>query len=248
MARWWVAIIAIGLTGLAAGVRAGGSSAEMVYVPAGEFVMGSPEGQGDADEHPQRRVYLAAYWIDKLPVTVAEYRKFTRATGRKMPLAPEWGWKDDHPVVNVTWEEAAAYAAWSGKRLPTEAEWEKAARGTDGRVYPWGNVWDPGKCSNAHNSRTTQPVGSYPAGASPYGALDMAGNVWQWCADWYGPYQSTSIRRPTGPISGRHRALRGGSWECRAPSTFRCARRDYEHTVLGDRDNYDGFRCVREAN
>ncbi len=223
------------------------NSVEMVYVPAGGFLMGSPAGKGDSDEQPQRRVFLDAYWIDKRPVTVGQYRTFCQATERKMPLAPDWGWQEDHPVVNVTWEEAAAYARWAGKRLPTEAEWEKAARGTDGREYPWGNQWDPRKCSNRGNSHSTQPVGGYPAGASPYGALDMAGNVWEWCADWYGEssYRSTPARNPTGPTSGQHRVLRGGSWECDLPAAFRAARRDYEHTVPGDRDNYDGIRCVR---
>ncbi len=220
---------------------------EMVYVPAGEFLMGSPAGPGDRDERPQHRVFLEAYWMDRMLVTVGDYRTFCRETGRSLPLEPKWGWHEDHPVVNVTWEDAAAYAKWAGRRLPTEAEWEKAARGTDGREYPWGNQWDPRKCSNGINSRSTQPVGKYPAGASPYGALDMAGNVWQWCADWYDEdyYRFAPARNPTGPASGQHRVLRGGSWECDLPTMFRSARRDYEHTVLGARDNYDGIRCVR---
>jgi formylglycine-generating enzyme required for sulfatase activity len=223
--------------------------AAMVYVPAGEFLMGSPEGEGEEDEHPQRPVYLDAYWIDKTPVTVGEYRRFCQATGRAMSPAPEWGWKEDHPVVNVTWEDAVAYAKWAGERLPMEAEWEKAARGTDGRSYPWGNKWDPGKCANnlawySHLS-STEPVGSYPTGASPYGALDMAGNVWNWCADWYDGdyYRSAPTRNPTGPTAGNSRVFRGGSWDTQGAMNFRCAVRNCGYPL--DRGNFRGFRCVR---
>jgi len=230
-------------------VWASEGGAEMVYVPAGEFLRGSPAGKGDPDEHPQRRVSLDAYWIDKRLVTVADYRKFCQATGRKMPVAPAWGWKEDHPVVNVTPLDAADYARWAGKRLSTEAEWEKAARGTEGGEYPWGNGWDAQKCANAQNSHSTKPVGSYPAGASPYGALDMAGNAWEWCADRYDEryYASAPARNPTGPTSGTWWVIRGGAWDVGGPTWFRCARRDYERVLVTGNDNYDGFRCVREA-
>jgi sulfatase modifying factor 1 len=222
--------------------------AEMVYVPAGEFLMGTDGAWGStANEKPQHRVYLDAYWIDEMEVTVAQYRRFCQATGRVMLPAPSWGWQDDHPIVNVTWEEAAAYAAWAGKRLPTEAEWEKTARGTDGRDYPWGNEWDPRKCVHGH--RSTLAVGSRPAGASPYGALDMAGNVWEWCADWYDRtyYRSAPKQNPQGPSSGRDRVLRGGAWrdsmadpsDCRGANRFYCD--------PGVRDGTFGFRCVRGA-
>ena len=156
--------------------------AVMVYVPAGEFLMGSTDGKVNDNERPQHKVYLTGYWMYKCPVTVAQYRKYCHATGRQMPEQPVWS-QDDHPIVNVNWHDAADYAHWAGVALPTEAQWEKAARGTDGRVYPWGNDWDSAKCVNATGG--TKPVGSCSAGASPYGALDMAGNVWQWCADWY---------------------------------------------------------------
>ena len=217
----------------------------MVYVPAREFLRGSPEGKGDTNECPQRLVHLDAFWIDKTEVTVAEYRRFCEATGRSLPEAPSWGWKDDHPVVKVTWEEATAYAVWAGKQLPTEAEWEKAARGTDGREYPWGKKWDAGKCVNKSNSGNgTQPVGSHPAGASPCGALDMAGNVWEWCADWFDEnyYPSAPASNPHGPDSGRARVVRGGAWCDADPGDLRVAVRD----GLGPTSGLGllGFRCV----
>jgi len=224
----------------------------MVFVPAGEFVMGSAAGDADAysDERPQRRVYVDGFWIDKHEVTVAQYRRFCQAARRKMPSAPSWGWKNNHPVVNVTWDDAAAYARWAGKRLPTEAEWEKAARGTDGRMYPWGNE-KPGaggrwRCDlDGRNDgyASTAPVGTYPSGASPYGCLDLAGNVWEWCADWWGKdyYASAPARNPKGPASGEHRVLRGGSWYNSA-KYVRCAERA---TPPVGRIGNGGFRCGR---
>ena len=218
--------------------------AEMVYVPAGEFLMGEDE---DSDGGRQRRVYLDAYWIDRNLVTVAQYRKFCQATGREMPRAPSWEWKDNHPIVNVTWEDAAAYAAWAGKRLPTEAEWEKAARGPDGRQYPWGNEWDPSRCASSVGGRltSTQPIGSYPQGASPYGCLDIAGNVSEWCADWYQAdyYRSAPDRNPLGPSSGDQRVLRGGCWFNGIPEDFRCAHRGGYYP--GTTGSNFGFRCAR---
>ena len=194
--------------------------AEMILIPAGEFIMGSPEGEGDANEHPQHPVFLNAFYIDKYEVTNALYKQFMSATGHIAPLF----WDDEEynhpnqPVVRVTWHDAVAYAEWAGKRLPTEAEWEKAARGTDGRIYPWGNEWDSSKCNSGVSGdgyEYTAPVGSFPAGASPYGVMDMAGNVWEWCADWYDKdyYSSQSSQQnPKGPDSGTYRVLRGGSW------------------------------------
>jgi formylglycine-generating enzyme required for sulfatase activity len=164
--------------------------AEMILIPAGEFIMGSPEGEGDDDEHPQHNVFLNAFYIDKYEVTNAQYKQFMDATGHKAP-----GYWDNErvnqpnqPVVGVTWHDAVAYARWAGKRLPTEAEWEKAARGIDGRKYPWGNEWDGSKWSSGSGSvvyKSAAPVGSFPEGTSSYGVMDMAGNVWEWCADWY---------------------------------------------------------------
>jgi sulfatase modifying factor 1 len=235
---------------------------EMVLIPAGEFLMGSANTDKYAtyDEKPQRKVYLDAYYIYKMEVTVAQYRKFCAATGRTMPDAPIGGWKDDHPINRVNWSEAKAYADWAGVTLPTEAQWEKAARGTDGRIYPWGNEWDKTKCANWTNggdpekTSTSFPVGSFPMGASPYGVMDMAGNAWEWCNDWYSDdyYTTAPTKNPTGPEKGQRHLVRGGSgcglgslicdWDFRGQ--YRCATR-YEIIIFKDYpNNFYGFRCV----
>lgn len=187
----------------------------MVSVAGGYFWMGSEDG--DPNEKPRRRVYLDAFRIDKYEVTNALYRQFMDAKGHR---APEF-WTDssvnelNQPVVGVNWHDASAYCKWAGKRLPTETEWEKAARGTDGRKYPWGEQWDSSRANSAER-RLGKPVavGSYASGMSPYGAADMAGNVWEWVADWYDAnyYQSAPNRNPKGPDSGEDRVIRGGSW------------------------------------
>lgn len=226
--------------------------AEVVFVPKGFFSMGMSKANikdattrnpdltenGYKDEIPNRKVFLDGYWIYKYPVTVAQYQRFSDASGYKMPSPPSGGWKYDHPIVNITtYEHALAYANWAGARLPTEAEWEKAARGADGRIYPWGNVWDRNKCSISEDGHTTVKVGIKPSGASPYGVMDMLGYSWEWCSDWYDAsyYASMTTNNPHGPSHGRYHVLRGGF--------DRCTRRGY-----GDRDGmpvYDvGFRCV----
>jgi formylglycine-generating enzyme required for sulfatase activity len=203
----------------------------MVYVPAGEFLMGSTDDDPDAYDYekPQHTVYLDAFWIDRTEVTNAQYRRCVEADACKKPGC--WDDNDlnapDQPVVCVTWNDAQAYAAWVGGRLPTEAEWEKAARGTDGRIYPWGNR--PPNCSRANYSGClgkADSVGSYTSGASPYGVLDMAGNVWEWVADRYheGTYARSPARNPQGPDSGDRRAVRGGAFSD-DPGVVRCAYR-----------------------
>jgi formylglycine-generating enzyme required for sulfatase activity len=226
---------------------------DMVVVPAGEFLMGSTDADTNAsgDEKPQHVVCLDEYALDVHPVTVAQYRAFCEATGRAMPSPPNWGWLDDHPVLNVTWHDAVAYCEWADKRLPTEAEWEKAARGEDGRIWPWGNNWDARKCQSSYggswgSAGKTAPVGSHPEGVSPYGCHDMIGNVWEWCADWYdGSYYRNSPRQnPKGPDSAGARVLRGGAWFYINLYRLRCA---YRNSLSPD-DGGDGggFRCAQD--
>lgn len=192
---------------------------EFCLVPAGEFLMGSADSDEEAldSEKPQHKVYLDTYYIGRYPVTNAQYALFLNQSGHRPSL--KWNNKQimkDHPVVYVSWEDADAYCRWAGLRLPTEAEWEKAARGDDGRIYPWGNEWDAQKCNTYEGGkRGATSVGVYsPAGDSPYGCADMAGNVWEWTADWYdkGYYRVSPARNPKGADSGRYRVLRGGSW------------------------------------
>ncbi len=246
--------------------------AKMVWVPAGNFLMGISEEGGNEllktnpelkeildAEKPQRKVYLDGYWVYKYEVTVGQYRKFCKAKNIKMPPAPDWGWNDDHPMVYVRWQDAEDYAKWAGVSLPTEAQWEKAARGTDGRKYPWGNTWSALKCANSVNAemKGTKPVGSYLANASPYGCMDMAGNAWEWCADWYDPnyYKNAPSKNPQGP-SGTVKftlrgvdfnegalVLRGGSWLNPSSYFFQCTYR-YNFDP-GHRSFTRGFRCVK---
>lgn len=164
-----------------------------------------------------------------------------------MPAEPPWGWKDTHPITGMSWVDAAAYAEWAGGSLPTEAQWEKAARGTDGRIFPWGDRWDPDKCWNSvgkENPAQTAPVGSKPGGASPYGLLDMSGHVWQWCADWFDEsyYQHGPLRNPPGPSTGEGRVLRGCSWDGTDPIFFRAAGRAGCRPAESNPNG--GFRCV----
>jgi sulfatase modifying factor 1 len=184
----------------------------LCHVPAGPFWMGSDTGW--AAERPRHRVVLADYWIDRHPVTNGQFAAFAQESGFagaewRKAFAPG---KEDHPVVFVSWDDARAYAEWCGKRLPTEAEWEKAARGSDGRRYPWGDRWDGTRCNVS--GRGTTPVDTHSEGASPFGCLDMAGNVQEWVFDWYDPayYNASPESAPTGPETGVSRVLRGGSW------------------------------------
>ncbi|MEI7831638.1 MAG: SUMF1/EgtB/PvdO family nonheme iron enzyme [bacterium] len=222
--------------------------AEMVLIPAGEFMMGSKEGEGKDEEHPQHKVQLDAYYIYKNEVTVAQYRKFCADTGYTMPPEPAWKWQDNQPIVNVSWDDAKSYASWAGATLPTEAQWEKAARGIDGRIYPWGNTWDSSKARSSvktfNDAGQPAAVGSYPAGASLYGCLDMVGNVWEWCDDMYASdyYLNSPALNPSGPTKGSTRVLRGGSWGDYNPDNFRNAFRPSREP--SSKLNDCGFRCV----
>jgi len=239
-----------------------GVTLEFVRVPAGEFLMGSSNADQDAfsDERPQHRVYLDEYLIGKCPVTNRQYRAFVQTTGQWAPIHWKNGQiprgKEDHPTVHVSWSDAVAFCKWASQvtgrpvRLPTEAEWEKAARGPstgsgDGRKYPWGDQAPTAKLLN-YNRRVndTTPVGSYPDGASPYGALDMAGNVREWVADLYHAtyYASSPAQNPAGTFSGEGpRVVRGGSWNDDLLSVRAAARL---RRVPVNRYENTGFRCT----
>ena len=240
----------------------GKDGAPMVLVAAGEFTMGAREDDKDAqaDERPAHQVYLDAYYIDQFEVTTSHYAAFMEATKRDPPQHwPENVLKvhGKKPVVGVTWDDAQAYCGWAGKRLPTEAEWEKAARGTDGRVYPWGQEPPNEKLANFNHCcdfkdyGVLTDVGSFKRGKSPYGAYDLAGNVWEWVVDWYDEtlYQQRAkgndpIRNPGGPEKGEFKVLRGGSWSTEA-WFLRSSGRIGDYPSL--RNSYDGFRCVQGA-
>lgn len=197
-----------------------------MFVPAGEFLMGSTDADKDAVAHekPQHTIYLEAYWIGKYEVTNALYKKCLDAGKCSGPKYWADGTiptgKENHPVVGVSWNDAMTFAQWMGGRLPTEAEWEKAACWDEvkkaKRFFPWGDVFDVQKANTlASEIRDTTPVGKYsPQGDSPYGVSDMAGNVWEWVADWYSDtyYSTTPKNNPKGPGSGKFRVVRGGAW------------------------------------
>jgi len=212
---------------------------ELILIPAGEFLMGSDpntDKQARDNEQPQHTVYLPDYYIAKTPVTNAQYNRFVGATGHQVPTHWENGkppqGKEDHPVVNITWDEAVAYCQWLTKttgrhsRLPSEGEWEKAARGTDGRIYPWGDEPpDENRCNFGWFGPGTTPVGQYsPQGDSPYGCVDMAGNVWEWTLSLDKDYPYDPEDGQGNLETGRTRVLRGGAFYGKgwvAPCAFR---------------------------
>jgi formylglycine-generating enzyme required for sulfatase activity len=222
----------------------------MIEIPAGPFTMGSNEG--GEDEAPARELDLPAFEIDKFEVTNADFASFVEVTGYRTDAeAKEEGrsrnWrmaaegKDDHPVVFVSWNDAVAFCQWVGKRLPTEAEWEKAARGTDGRTYPWGNEWDVARSNSKEaGHRGTTIVGSFPDGASPYGVMDMAGNVAEWTADWYKAYPGSTFVSPY--FGEKYRVIKGGGWFS-DKELVRTTERSCSSVELANDDV--GFRCAR---
>ncbi|MGQ9586030.1 MAG: SUMF1/EgtB/PvdO family nonheme iron enzyme [Anaerolineae bacterium] len=226
---------------------AGPVEVPMVEIPAGEFVFGSDKQPAAS---PQQTVNLPAFSIDVYEVTNEQFAAFVATTGYQTTAekAKDPSWKDyagegkeHHPVVKVSWFDAEAYCQWAGKRLPTEQEWEKAARGTDGRLWPWGNEFDPEKANGMESGyRGTLPVGTLPAGASPYGVMDMAGNVAEWTADWYKPYPGSSYRDQY--MGEKFRITRGGGWfsdESQVQTFFR-------NSTSPEAANDDlGFRCAR---
>ncbi len=234
----------------------------MVYIPAGWFWMGcnpkdpycanvvTPPNRVLTDEKPYHEVYLDAYYIDKNDVTVSEYKKCVDAQGCTPPVMRKYGnWngagRENHPVTWMNWYQVKAYCKWAGETLPTEAQWEKAARGTDGRFYPWGNHWDASK--GCFDKSSTCVVGSYPQWASPYGVMDMSGNVWQWVNDWYDEhyYSNSPDHNPKGPMSGYQHIFRGGSWTAGSASLRSALRFAIEPPF---KNLNIGFRCVRNVS
>ena len=222
----------------------------MIEIPAGPFTMGSDTG--DPEDSPAHEVDLPAYEIDQFEVSNADFAAFAQATGyetfaeqqgyRNWRDEGEEGVEDNHPVVAVTWDDAAAYCEWLGKRLPTEAEWEKSARGDDLRAHPWGEGWDSSKANVKETGlRGTTAVGSFGAGASPYDVNDMTGNVWEWTADWYLPYPGNTAEDAY--YGETFRVTRGGGWfdEEAQATTFNRNAADPLKTANDDL----GFRCAR---
>lgn len=223
-----------------------------VYVPEGEFFMGKGETRKN-DNSPQHVVYLNAFWVDKYEVSNAMYLK-CMAAGICAEMVSDnttynnWIYRN-HPITYVTWEQANTYCQWAGRRLPTEAEWEKAARGTDGRKYPWGNEAPNARLANFDGSMIHESVSvyRYPLGASPYGALNMAGNAREWIADWYGEdyYLITPYENPTGPETGTERSLRSGSYNEDKNEIAITSRYRHEPQSAG---LSRGFRCAQSGN
>ena len=258
--RYWAATAAIGIAicgavlysmqGQSKNEITGKDGSPAVLIPGGAFVM------GDDEEAPRREVFVDAFYIDKFEMTVARYAAFLKASGN-VKLPEEWQSVDVErdgqlPVVGVDWRDANDYCQWAGRRLPTEMEWEKAARGSDERKYPWGN--DPPTEERARFLKPVQntvykdgvsPVGSHPNGASPYAIHDLAGNVWEWVADWFSDsFPRAELRNPKGPASGTAKVLRGGGWQD-PPERLTATKR--MRAEPGHRDDSTGFRCAQDA-
>ncbi len=242
------------------------STLDWVLVPAGEFEMGAEGEPAEPDESPKHRVFLDSFYIAKYETTNSQYHNFVEATDHRLPencCDSKYNiWRgdkmlegiDELPAINVSWDDAVAFCRWVGGRLPTEAEWEKAARGTDGRTYPWGNDPVTGNRTNYSIANVTfwegpstlAKVNQYDYGRSPYGAYEMAGNVWEWVQDWYDEsyYKKSPSQNPTGPSEGVARVIRGGSWQ-NTPDTLRASNRN-KHAPTETRV-YIGSRCAKDA-
>jgi formylglycine-generating enzyme required for sulfatase activity len=216
----------------------------MILVPGGTFQMGSTAG--NTNEIPIHTVTLTSFYLDAKEVTVAQYRAFCTATARPMPTAPSWGWTDDNPIVNVSWNDATAYATWAGKRLPTEAEWEFAARGgnlSHGYTYSGSNTIGDVAWYTSNSGNRTNAVGTKLP--NELGLYDMSGNVWEWCADWYsaGYYAVSPVSNPNGPSTGTDRTLRGGAWD-KDQAGCRVAIRNLDPPTFTNA--LLGFRCAKD--
>ena len=234
----------------------------MVFIPGGTFIMGSDQNGKDAQ--PAHKVYVSSFYMDKYEVTNAQYKTFLDSTGypapyldpERYPWAEKYNWKDgtyplnakNVPVVLVSYEDANAYAKWAGKRLPTEAEWEKAARGSEGFTYPWGSQWDSTKCNSRFSGiNRAVSVTRYDRDVSPYGVFNMAGNVWEWCADWYDNeyFRNSPGKDPKGPARGATRVIRGGSWDTYGIERLSAFARESQFPSVR---SYDiGFRCAKDC-
>jgi len=236
------------------GSKYGDAPNPMITIPAGKFTMGTNERL--SDEGPQHEVTLASFQIDQYEVTNAQYKKFIDATKRKSPShfrnRTYPAGKPDHPVTYVNWHDAKAYCEWAGKRLPTDQEWEKAARGTDGRTYPWGNDFEiengntPVRWQSLNKFGDTMPIAMFPNGKSPYGLLDMSGNVWEWTESWYKAYPNNKIESEN--YGERYKTLKGGSWfDC---SFYKCgiSAPVYNRAFFAKKVKNDtfGFRCAKD--
>ena len=221
---------------------------EFVWVPASSFVLGTndvdPEGKLNS-AHPFKGIRLTGYWIGKYPVTLSQYSLFCRKQALPLPKDPAFPRNGLHPVVNVTWHQAQAYAQWAHVNLPTEFQWGHASRGPKNTNYPWGDVWSPANCVNSVMNRRsgTTVVGQIKAARSGFGCYDMEGNVSQWCANWFTKdYTDIVGTNPTGPESGTDRSVRGGGWGAINPVLFRGSFRF--HLNPDYRLDICGFRCV----
>lgn len=232
------------------------SKTPLLSIPEGYFLMGANGTDALEDEKPQHRLWLDRYEIDAYEVTTAQYTAFLA----QEKSSPPWQWQavdpaqhHDRPVIGVSWFDAEAYCRWLGARLPTEAEWEKAARGSDGRLFPWGNqpptdgVANFGLGARFSYSQVLAPVQGYPSGRSPYGVFQMAGNVGEWVADWYGAgyYETSPSKNPAGPEQGTFRVVRGGSWSDLPKYLLTYARSKLPPDT---RNSYTGFRCARTVS
>ncbi|MZH04243.1 MAG: formylglycine-generating enzyme family protein [Nitrospinae bacterium] len=237
----------------------GESDSGMVYFPEGEFEMGSPTGQGKKNEHPQHKVYLNAFYLDKYEVTFSDFEVYLESNLDKYPTIT--GWIDrkarpdmlDKPIFGLQWKRCRNYCAWRGKRMPTEAEWERAARGIENRIYPWGNE-EPdktranfGNCCFIQKGKVLTKTGYFKKGYTPEGVADLGGNVAEWVGDWYDKkyYEKSPYKNPQGPKKGKYHVIRGGAWNS-LPVYLRSSSR------YGDSDSKDyygiGCRCAKDAN
>ncbi len=258
--RWWC-LAGFGLLWAVAfspAVVAGQDTENMVLIPAGEFLMGSPEGSGRKDEHPQHKVYLDAFWMDRYEVTGKDFEVYLSRNPDQHPTIT--GWYDrqvrpdmaQKPVFGLTWKRCRNYCLWRNKRLPTEAEWERAAAGTEHRPYPWGDAPPDftrahyGKCCFIMRGEILKEVGSLKSGQTPEGIFEMAGNIAEWVHDWYDAdyYQYSPYKNPTGPEKGKYHVVRGGAWNSLV---------DYMRNAhrYGENDGQDfygiGCRCAKSA-